>query len=107
MFHHSINLKTSTINPNASTLRPGFIYYGTANGNRWVNLNADNTITINDEHAFFNVVIGNLYGALGFHGCTIPIGITNPVSSTDFNQTYVFYTIPKTPYIKVTNVRQT
>lgn len=96
----SINLKTSTINPQASVLRPGFIYYGTANGNRWVNLNTDNTITINDEHAFFNVVIGNLYGALGFHGCTIPIGITNPVSSTDFNQTYVFYTVPKTPYIK-------
>lgn len=102
----SINLKTSTINPDASKLRPGFIYYGTANGNRWVNLNTDNTITINDEHAFFNVVIGNLYGALGFHGCTIPIGITNPVSSTDFNQTYVFYTIPKTPYIKVTLVTQ-
>lgn len=103
----SINLKTSTINPNASKLRSGFIYYGTANGNSWVNLNADNTITITDEHAFFNVVIGNLYGALGFHGCTIPIGITNPVSSTDFNQTYVFYTVPKTPYIKVTLVRQT
>lgn len=102
----SINLKTSTINPDASKLRPGFIYYGTANGNSWVNLNTDNTITINDEHAFFNVVIGNLYGALGFHGCTIPIGITNPVSSTDFNQTYVFYTIPKTPYIKVTLVTQ-
>lgn len=102
----SINLKTSTINPNATRLRSGFIYYGTANGNKWVNLNTDNTITITDEHAFFNVVIGNLYGALGFHGCTIPIGITNPVSSTDFNQTYVFYTIPKTPYIKVTYVRQ-
>lgn len=103
----SINLKTSTINPDASRLRSGFIHYGTANGNKWVNLNTDNTITINDEHTFFNVVIGNLYGALGFLGCTIPIGITNPVSSTDFNQTYVFYTIPKTPYIKVTLVRQT
>lgn len=103
----SINLKTSTINPDASRLRSGFIYYGTTNGNKWVNLNTDNTITISDEHAFFNVVIGNLYGALGFHGCTIPIGITNPVSNTDFNQTYVFYTIPKTPHIKVTYVRQT
>lgn len=103
----SINLKTSTLNPNASKIRPGFIYYGTTTGNRWVNLNADNTITINDEHAFFNVVISDLYGALGFHGCTIPIGITNTVSSTELNQTYVFYTIPKTPYIKVTYVRQT
>lgn len=103
----SINLKTSTINPDASKLRSGFIYYGTPTGNSWVNLNADNTITIDHEHAFFNVVIGNLYGALGFHGCTIPIGITNPVSDTDFNQTYVFYTIPKTPNIKVTLVRQT
>lgn len=101
----SINLKTFTLNPNASTLRPGFIYYGTANGNSWVNLNTDNTITINKEHAFLNVVIGNLYGALGFHGCTIPIGITNPDSSTEFNQTYVFYTVPKTPYIKVTLVK--
>lgn len=102
----SINLKTSTINPNASRLRSGFIYYGTPTGNSWANLNTDNTITINHEHAFFNVVIGNLYDALGFHGCTIPIGITNPVSDTDFNQTYVFYTVPKTPYIKVTYVRQ-
>ena len=102
----SINLKTSTIIPHATMLRSGFIYYGTAKGNSWVNLNTDNTITINDEHAFFNVVIGNLYGALGFHGCTIPIGITNPVSSTDFNQTYVFFTVPKTPYIKATLVRQ-
>lgn len=102
----SINLKTSTLNPDASRLRPGFIYYGTPTGNNWVNLNTDNTITINHEHTFLNVVIGNLYGALGFHGCTIPIGITNPVSDTDFNQTYVFYTIPKTPYIKVTLVRQ-
>lgn len=103
----SINLKTSTIIPNASTLRPGFIYYGTANGNKWVKLNTDNTITITDEHAFFNVVIGNLYDALGFHGCTIPIGITNPVSSTEFNQTYVFFTVPKTPYIKATLIKQT
>lgn len=102
----SINLKTSTINPNATRLRSGFIYYGTAKGNSWVNLNADNTITITDEHAFLNVVIGNLYGALQFHGCTIPIGITNPVSSTDFNQTYVFFTVPKTPYIKATLVTQ-
>lgn len=102
----SINLKTSTIIPHGSELRSGFIYYGTTTGNRWVKLNTDNTITINDEHAFFNVVIGNLYGALGFHGCTIPIGITNPVSSSEFNQTYVFYTVPKTPYIKVTYVRQ-
>lgn len=101
----SINLKTSTIIPNASRLRSGFIHYGTPTGNSWVNLNTDNTITINHEHTFFNVVIGNLYGALGFHGCTIPIGITNPVSNTDFNQTYVFYTVPKTPYIKVTYVR--
>lgn len=101
----SINLKTSTIIPNASRLRSGFIQYGTPTGNSWVNLNTDNTITINHEHTFFNVVIGNLYGALGFHGCTIPIGITNPVSNTDFNQTYVFYTVPKTPYIKVTYVR--
>lgn len=103
----SINLKTSTINPNASKLRPGFIFYATTNDNGCVNLNTTDTITITEEHAFFNVVIGNLYDAIGFHGCTIPIGITNPVSSTDLNQTYVFYTIPKTPYIKVTNVRQT
>lgn len=101
----SINLKTSTINPNATRLRSGFIYYGTKNGNSWVNLNTDNTITINDEHAFLNVVIGNLYGALQFHGCTIPIGITNPVSNTNFNQTYLFFTLPKTPYIKATLVR--
>ena len=103
----SINLKTFTIIPGASTLRPGFIYYGTPTDNKWVSLNTDNTITISHEHAFLNVVIGNLYGALGFHGCTIPIGITNPLSDTEFNQTYVFYTIPKTPYIKVTYVRQT
>lgn len=102
----SINLKTSTIIPNATRLRSGFIYYGTAKGNSWVDLNTDNTITINDEHAFFNVVIGNLYGAIGFHGCTIPIGITNPISSTDVIQTYVFYTVPNTPYIKVTYVTQ-
>ena len=101
-----INLKTSTINPNASRLRSGFIYYGTTNGNSWVNLNTNNTITIKDEHAFFNVVIGNLYGATAFHGCTIPIGITNPVSNTDFNQTYAFFTVPKTPYIKATYVTQ-
>ncbi len=103
----TINLKTSTIIPHATMLRSGFIYYGTTTGNKWLNLNTDNTIPLNDEHTFLNVVIGNLYGALGFHGCTIPIGITNPVSSTDFNQTYVFFTIPKTPYIKATYVRQT
>lgn len=100
----SINLKTSTIIPQASRLRAGFIQYSTPTGNGWVNLNTDDTITINHEHALFNVVIGNLYGAIGFHGCTIPIGITNPVSDTDVIQTYVFYTVPNTPYIKVTYV---
>ena len=42
----SINLKTSAINPNASRLRSGFIYYGTAKGNSWVNLNIDTGLVI-------------------------------------------------------------